>query len=104
MCGPGRRTADGLTFVCQGKVYLKVVYEPPLVREAARISRHCRYWVSESNTPYASTDASAGDCTGLWELRSGRRMQLSCGSQAVGAWGEDAVQRGMVSGAGGGKI
>jgi hypothetical protein len=67
-----------------GEVYLSGVYTPPLVRQTARMGRHCRYWVSESNTPYASTDASIGGSAGFWERWSGRRMQLSSGSQAVG--------------------
>jgi hypothetical protein len=82
-----------------GDVYLSGVYTPPLVRQTARMGRHCRYWVPESNTPYASTDASIGGSAGFWECWSeaDAAIQRQPGSRA---WGEDWVQRGMVSGAG----
>lgn len=76
----GEERTNELTFECQGKVYLDVVYrEPPLVRQRARISCHSGYWVSESNTPYASTDASTGRALGFGSRSAGGRMQLSCG-------------------------
>lgn len=87
----GEERTDELTFECQGKVYLEVVYTaPPLVRQKARISCHSGYWVSERNTPYASTDASIGRALGFCSRGGGRRMQLSCGQPGSRGHGESA--------------
>jgi len=84
--GQEQRT-DELTFECRGKVYRGVVYTPPLVRQTARMRCHCRYWVSEDNAPYTSTDASTGESAGIWAvevLRTDAAILQQPGSRGEG--------------------
>lgn len=99
MRGPGRRTADGLTFESESKVYLDGLNKSTRSLGGQDLSPQ-PVLVSESNTPYTSTDTGAAGFAGSWESTTARADAAILwwpGSRGEGGMG-------MVSGAGGGKL